>query len=433
MNAKHLALAVSGVLAAATLSIGTPVMAQDGPIKIGSSLPLTGGFAITGQKHREGFEMCIDKINENGGLLGRQVELVVSDNRSDTETAMNQYERLINVDGVDLLFGTFSSKLTFPVSSVIARNNMIHPVPSGGALRIWEQGHPNMFYFQQVPGEYIGKSVVDALNELAGDDKPKTAAVVNADDFFANAIKAGLMGEKVVDPGSGDLVVDMAPGFLADGGIDVVYSETWPEEGFSDWLNLANSIKNSNAEMVVALTASAEEAVQLTRALKTVQAKPKAIFMSQGTQVEFEEGLGPDANGVMIYSSWDAAVPYDGLLSGKPYSNQDFVAEFKEKFGRDADEDSAIPFAVCQGIEQGIRGANSTDNAEVAKWLQARTADDPVKTVLGKFYWDDRGLAIDRSPLLVQWQDQKLEFVYPVGDLGDLVKPLVYPRPDWSE
>lgn len=429
MKAKSFGLALSGAVAG--MMLGLPAMAQD-PIKIGSSLPLTGGFAITGQKHKEGFEMCIDKINENGGIMGRQVELVVSDNRSDTETAMNQYERLINVDDVDLLFGTFSSKLTFPVSSVIARNNMIHAVPSGGALRIWEQGHKNMFYFQQVPGEYIGKSVVDAMVELVGDDKPKSAAVVNADDFFANAIKAGLVGEKVMDPGSGNVVADMAPGYLSSGGIEVVYSETWPEEGFSDWLNLANSIKNSNAEFVIALTASAEEAVQLTRALKTVQASPKAIFMSQGTQVEFEEGLGADANGVMVYSSWDAAVPFEGTLSGEPYSNQDFVRDFQERYDRAADEDSAIPFAVCQGIEQGIRGADSTDNAAVSAWLSARTADDPVKTVLGDFHWDERGLAVDRSPLLVQWQDQKLEFVYPTKDLGDLAKPLTYPKPAWN-
>ena len=163
-------------------------------------------------------------------------------------------------------------------------------------------------------------------SETAGPRPPRWS---NADDFFANAIKAGLLGEEVVSPGSGEVVVDMAPGFLSNGGIEVTYTETWPEEGFSDWLNLANSIRNSNAELVIALTASAEEAVQLTRALKTVQSDPEAIFMSQGTQVEFEEGLGPDANGVLIYSSWDAAVPYQGLLNGESYSNPGFRARFR--------------------------------------------------------------------------------------------------------
>ena len=74
MTVKQFVLAMSG--AAMVAAIGLPASAQD-PIKIGSSLPLTGGFAITGQKHKEGFEMCIDKINEAGGLLGRPVELIV--------------------------------------------------------------------------------------------------------------------------------------------------------------------------------------------------------------------------------------------------------------------------------------------------------------------------------------------------------------------
>ena len=108
------------------------------------------------------------------------------------------------------------------------------------------------------------------------------------------------------------------------------------------------------------------------------------------------------------------------------------MRDFEAAYGREADEDSAIPFAVCQGVEQGVRGANSVDNAEVSAWLAARTKDSPVKTVLGDFYWDERGLAIDRSPLLVQWQDQELEFVYPTKDLGDLAEDIVHPRPDWN-
>ena len=411
--------------------IAVPAAAQD-TIRIGSSLPLTGGFSVTGTKHKEGFEMCINMINERGGLLGKQVELVVSDNRSDTETAISQYERLINVDNVDITFGTFSSKLTFPVSSVLAKYNRIHPVPSGGALRIWEQGHEGMFYFQQNAAEYAGRTLVGALKEVGGDEAPKTAAIVHADDFFANGIRAGLMGEEVIDPGTGGVVANMAPGFLAEAGIEAVYTETWPEEGFSDWLNLANSVKNSGAELVVGLTASAEEAVQLVRAFKTVQYNPKAIYLSQGTQVEFQEGLGPDSEGVLVHSSWDSVVPFDGLLSGEPYTNIDFQRDFEQVYGRKADEDSAIPFAVCQGVEQAVRGAGTTDNAALDAWLSARTAEDPVKTVLGSFHWDERGLPPDRPFLLVQWQNEELKFVYPIEGFEDVVTPILYPRPDFQ-
>jgi len=429
MKARQIGLAVAGTAMAVVMAL--PASAQD-PIKIGSSLPLTGGFAVTGTKHKEGFEMCVKMINEAGGLLGRPVELIVSDNRSDTETALAQYERLINVDDVDITFGTFSSKLSFPVSSVLNKNGMLHPIPSGGALRIWEQGFDNQFYFQQNAGEYAGRTVVNALKDLTGDDIPKTAALVHADDFFANGIRAGFLGEQVMDPGSGELVRDMAPGFLADAGIEVVYTETWPEEGFSDWLNLANSIKNSNAELVIGLTASAEEAVQLTRALKTVQANPKAIYLSQGTQLEFQEGVGADSEGVMVQSSWDGAVPFQGVINGEDYSNQDFMRDFEAEFDRAADEDSAIPFALCQGIEQAIRATDSVDNQKLIEWLRARTKEEPVKTVLGDFYWDERGLPYDRDFLLVQWQGEQIKFVYPTEGMGDIISPIVYPKPDWN-
>jgi branched-chain amino acid transport system substrate-binding protein len=417
-------LASAGLIASAAL-------AQEGePIKIGSSLPLTGNFSVTGEKHRQGFELCINMINEKGGLLGRPVELIVSDNRSDTETAISQYERLINVDNVDIVFGTFSSKLTFPTSAIVAKYDMIYPVPSGGALRIWMQGHEHQFYFQQNAAELIGNSPVKMILErVAEADRPKTAAVVHSDDFFANGIAAGLLGRTVENPGGG-VLADLAPGYLADAGIEVVMEEHWPEEGFSDWLNLANSIKRSNAELVVGLTASAEEAVQLTRALQTVKAQPKMIYLSQGTQNEYEESLGEASNGVVVHTSWHGDAPWIGLISGEEITNQQFQEAFQAAFGVGADEDSSIPFAVCQGVEQAVRATESTDNLKLSEWLHARTKDDPVQTVLGPFYWDERGLPPDRTVLIAQWQDGALKFVYPTDEFEG-VADLIYPKPEW--
>ena len=421
---------LAAALGAATAMASTAVAQDAKPIKIGASLPLTGNFSVSGQKHLEGYKLCIDLINEKGGLLGRQIELITSDNRSDTESAINQYERLINVDKADVVFGTFSSKLSFPISSVIERYGMIHPVPAGGALRIWSQGYKHMFYFQQNAAELVGKSVQAMIADLIPkDQRPTTVAVVHADDFFANGIAAGLLGEKVEDPGKG-VIADLAPGALADLGIKVVYQDTWPEEGFSDWLNLANSVKRSGAEMVVGLTASAEEAVQFTRALKTVGAEPKFLYLSEGTQDEFAEGLGSAANGVVLHSSWHPQVPFKGTIAGEPFSNADFVKVFEERDGRVPDEDSAIPFAVCQGVEQAIRATGTTDNLKLSEWMHARTKADPVRTVLGPFAWDERGLPTDRPFLMAQWQDGKLNFIYPTDEFEGVSK-LLFPKPEW--
>ena len=396
-------------------------------ITIGASLPLTGNFSVSGSKHEKGYQLCVDLINERGGINGEQLNLIFSDNRSDPATAINQYERFINVDGVDAVFGTFSSRLTFPVANILEKNNFVHPVPAGGALRIYTQGHQKLFYFQPNAAEYIGSSLRDMILELVPEaDRPKTAAVVVADDFFANAVEAGLLGTQVTDPADGSLVEDMAPGYLSELGIEVVYKEKWPEEGFNDWLNLANSIKRSEAELVIALTASAEEAVQLTRALKTVQATPRMVYYSQGTQAEFYEGTQEASDAILMHTSWHADAPFEGTLAGQPFSNPEFVAAYQAKFNEFPDEDAAIPFAVCQGIEQAITGAGSTDQDAMADWLRARTPEDPVRTILGRFSWDDRGLPVGKPFLMSQWNGGELQFVYPTNEFE--TSTMVYPK-----
>jgi branched-chain amino acid transport system substrate-binding protein len=417
------------LLTALTLFFSFSLFAAN-TIKIGASMPLTGMFAVPGSKHLEGYKMCVDMINQNGGWLGKKVILLGIDNRSDTETAISQYERFINVDKVDLVFGTFSSKLTFPTSTILAKYNYTLPIPSGGALRIYRRGFKNLFYFQSNPAEYYGKQLLGVVQDRASaGDQPTSVALVHADDFFANSIANGLLGNKVKLPGSGKLVEDMAPGYIAQAGMKLVYHEQWPEEGFSDWLTLANSIKNSGAEMVIGMMASPEEAVQLTRALKTVRHNPKHLMLTQGTQSEFLEGLGDATEGIMIYSAWHKDAPFEGTLAGKRMNNSDFVAKYKAMNGKLPDEDVAITFALCQGIDQAVNATRTVDNNRIMAWLHTRSSRNPVKTILGDYYWDATGLPINKQALIVQWQGRELKFIYPTNEFQ--ASPIVSPKPAW--
>ena len=423
MNIKKL------LLTALTLFFSFSLYAAN-TIKIGASMPLTGMFAVPGSKHLEGYKMCVDMINQNGGWLGKKVILLGIDNRSDTETAISQYERFINVDKVDLVFGTFSSKLTFPTSTILAKYNYTLPIPSGGALRIYRRGFKNLFYFQSNPAEYYGKQLLGVVQDRASaGDQPTSVALVHADDFFANSIANGLLGNKVKLPGSGKLVEDMAPGYIAQAGMKLVYHEQWPEEGFCDWLTLANSIKNSGAEMVIGMMASPEEAVQLTRALKTVRHNPKHLMLTQGTQSEFLEGLGDATEGIMIYSAWHKDAPFEGTLAGKRMNNSDFVAKYKAMNGKLPDEDVAITFALCQGIDQAVNATRTVDNNRIMAWLHTRSSRNPVKTILGDYYWDATGLPINKQALIVQWQGRELKFIYPTNEFQ--ASPIVSPKPAW--
>jgi branched-chain amino acid transport system substrate-binding protein len=411
------------------LMVGQAQIASAEDVVFGASLPLTGGLATNGQKHKEGFELCMDLINQGGGLLGGQAKLIVSDNQSSNDTGQAQIERLINQDKVNVLLGTFSSRITFAQTSVAEQNKMVYPVPSGVALQIYERGYHYIFNFQPNAAEYMGRSYLAMMHDLVKGDLPKSAAVVYADDIYANAAIAGLTGEDEKIAGT-DTVIKLAPGILADAGIKVVFKQQWPEEGFSDWITLANSVKQSGADMVIGFTASADEAIQLVRALKTVNYQPKVAIMGQGTQSEFHDQLGDAANGVLIHSSWHPAVQWVGTLDGKDFSNQDFIAAFEKKFNKEPDEDNAIPFATCQGMAQAVAAVGSTDNTKIRDWLAARTAADPVKTILGDYHWNEKGLPEGKSFLITQWQDGALKFVYPVGEFPGTAD-LIWPKPNW--
>ena len=82
------------------------------------------------------------------------------------------------------------------------------------------------------------------------------------------------------------------------------------------------------------------------------------------------------------------------------------------------------------GMSQAVTAVGSTDNTAIRDWLASRTAEDPVRTILGTFYWDEFGLPINRAHLILQWQDNELKFIYPVGEFEGTV-PILYPKPAW--
>src|SRR4029077_9659563 len=109
---KALFLAVISII-----FVAGPIFAQ-APIKIGASISLTGSYAKLGSYTQDGYLMCAKEINEKGGLLGRKLEFVVYDDRSDSPTAIKLYEKLITEDKVELVMGPYSSPITKAAATV---------------------------------------------------------------------------------------------------------------------------------------------------------------------------------------------------------------------------------------------------------------------------------------------------------------------------
>src|SRR5439155_8259064 len=99
--------------------------AADPPIRIGSTLALTGPLASTALIHQLVGDIYVEQLNRRGGLLGRQVEWIVKDDQSKPELARTLYEQLITVDKVDFLMGPYATGAILSAMGVAQRYNKV--------------------------------------------------------------------------------------------------------------------------------------------------------------------------------------------------------------------------------------------------------------------------------------------------------------------
>jgi branched-chain amino acid transport system substrate-binding protein len=108
-----------------------PARAADA-VKIGVDNPLTGTYASLGKNELIGMRLAVDQINAKGGILGRNVELVVEDSTSgDAGTAVQKARKLIDGDKVDFLLGNVNSALALAMAEVANEKRILHLVPGG--------------------------------------------------------------------------------------------------------------------------------------------------------------------------------------------------------------------------------------------------------------------------------------------------------------
>lgn len=112
-------------------------------IKIGGLGPLTGPLAIYGVTATNGSKLAFEEINKNGGILGKQVEFVLFDEKGDSTEAVTAYNRLVD-EGVVALVGDITSKPSLAVAEIAAQDNMPMITPTGTQFNITEAG-PNVF------------------------------------------------------------------------------------------------------------------------------------------------------------------------------------------------------------------------------------------------------------------------------------------------
>jgi branched-chain amino acid transport system substrate-binding protein len=109
-----------------------PIRARtEQPVKIGMVEPLTGVFRQLAEAEIAGARLAIEEINQSGGILGREAQLLVSDSANDVMTGVEQTRQLIDKDQVDFITGNVNSAVALAMTRVTAEKRKLHIVTGG--------------------------------------------------------------------------------------------------------------------------------------------------------------------------------------------------------------------------------------------------------------------------------------------------------------
>lgn len=163
-----------------------PAEATGDTIKIGGLAPLTGNVSVYGIAASNGAKLYINEINAAGGVLGKQVEFLVEDEKGDATEAVNAYNKLVN-DGIVALIGDVTSKPSIAVAQVAADEGLPMIAPTATAAEVTMAG-TNVFracFLDPFQGETMATYASTKLNA-------KTAAVLYnvGDDYSVGLYEA---------------------------------------------------------------------------------------------------------------------------------------------------------------------------------------------------------------------------------------------------
>ncbi len=394
------ALGVTTTLALGACGGGGESSTSDDSIVIGISLPLTGDFSEPGKGVQRGYEAWAKITNENGGLLGRQVELKILDDQSNADRVVADYEQLIGQDQVDLVVGPFSTRLVVPAARVAEEYGMLFVEPAGAAKEVFEQGFKNLFYAAPAVANDHYNHLADYLLALPEDQRPKTAAYAAMDDPFAQGTAYGLK-EK-----------------LEAAGIRTLVNEVYPPNT-TDFGSIAAKIAASKADIVVG-GSQYQDGVNLIVALQQLQYQPKlAAFSTAPTNPEFAAAIGNKTEGILSPTGYAQDAPYP--------SNQEFVQKYTAQFGSAPEEDEANAYTTGQVVAAAVTAVGCAEQGECQQKLVDWVRNNTVETVVGPLSWDETGKP-KGAHMIQQWLGGEIKIVLPANAKE---ADLVYPKPAW--
>ncbi len=343
LGAVLLAALVAGVVVWATWA------PKPQPVKVGILHSLTGTMAISEASVRDATLLAIEELNATGGVLGRRIEPVVADGRSNWRVFASEAERLIVGERVAVVFGCWTSASRKSVKPVFERHNslLFYPVQYEGL----EQS-PNIVYTGASPNQQIIPAVkwsFDHLGKrffLVGSDYvfPRTAnAIIKAQ---VTALGGTLVGEEYLGLGSVDVEKIVR---------QIVQSQP------------AVILNTLNGESNVAFFAALHQAGVSTERMPTVS------FSIAETELKRMDAGAMAGN----YAAWNYFQSVDSP------GNRRFVKAFRARFGADRVTDDAMEAAYF-GVylwAHAVDSAGTTEVSAVRRALQSQSLSAPEGVV----------------------------------------------------
>lgn len=165
------AMGAAGLLASSALHTTTAWAADDVPI--GILMPLTGAGGVAGPLMLKAAQAAAEEVNAAGGPLGRKLRLIVEDDQTDPEAAVRAARKLVDVDKVSAVLGTWASGVTIAVAPVTQAAQVVE-MSTSGASRITEVQKKGFVYRTEPDDLLFGK----AYAALAAKRGWKTAGVL---------------------------------------------------------------------------------------------------------------------------------------------------------------------------------------------------------------------------------------------------------------
>ena len=364
------------------MSIAPGLMAQAAPVRVGYAIARTGPWTGGAQVSQEpNYLLWAEQQNAAGGLsvkgVKRPIELISSDDRSDVETCVRSYEKLMGSDKVDLVLPPWGSNANFAVAPLANRFQYPLLAPTALSRRLVEMKLPYFFLLLQQP-----KAMCDALVDMLKANKVKSVALIYVDDLFGlenfAAFKVALQGS----------------------GISLVEDKSYPG-GVKDLSPVLRSMKDKNPDAFVGFTYP-PDTILASKQAKEVGFNPKFFYASVGTAFQlYKNVMTPaGAEGVLGMGSWNSKT--------SPGAKAYFDAHTKKFGGKEPDRWASG--ACWAGLE--ILTAAVAKHGLDRKAIRDFVADTTHKTIIG----DIRFTGSENTATLgtvSQWQNSEFEVVWP--------------------